>query len=268
MACGHCRRPRKEILASNFDQLCWVRGLSSSPKSQGGSKVMLRGSKMAPEITSWDAKNSPGRPEAHPGPPLALPAPRKAPGSVRAAADCTPPGGRPGGASVPSVPQPTSPPSPLENLSLHFSYYLFPSFSTTPHARRGRRIRDGLRPLPPTPCPPAPLPGVLLARQPPCPEADTLSSGCAEHPARFREMRGACGAQEIVPVAQVAVFHPQPPAPQNSTKASPTRVPPLVPPSNTPPHASSPSGVGGLYFWAGAGAGGLGARADWPELRK
>ena len=133
-----------------------------------------------------------------------------------------------------------------------------PLFSTTPHAGPGgRRIRDGLRPLPPTPCPPAPLPGVLLARQPPCPEADTLSSGCAEHPARFREMRGACGAQEIAPVTQVGTqeiapvaqvldFHPQPPAPQNSTKASPTRVPPLVPPSNTPPHASSPSGVGGL----------------------
>ena len=47
--------------------------------------------------------------------------------------------------------QPTSPPSPLENISLHYSYYLFPSFSTTPHARRGRRIRDGLRPLPPSP---------------------------------------------------------------------------------------------------------------------
>ena len=97
MACGHCRRPRKEILAFNFDQLCWIRGLSSSPKSQGGSKVMLRGSKMAPEIASWDPENSPGRPEAHPGRALALPAPRKAPGSVRAAADCTPPGEGPGG---------------------------------------------------------------------------------------------------------------------------------------------------------------------------
>ena len=151
MACGHCRRPRKEILAFNFDQLCWVRGLSNSPKSLSGSKVMLRGSKMAPEISSWDPENSPGRPEAHPGRALALPAPRKAPGSVRAAADCTSPGGRPGVTSVGSGRQPTSPPSPLENLSLHFSYYLFPSFSTTPHARRGRRIRDGLRPLPPTP---------------------------------------------------------------------------------------------------------------------
>ena len=112
MACGHCRRPRKEILASNFDQLCWVRGLSSSPKSQGGPKAMLRGSKMAPEITSWDAKNSPGRPEAQTGPPLALPAPRQAPGSVRAAADCTPPGGRPSDAANPSASQPTSPPTP------------------------------------------------------------------------------------------------------------------------------------------------------------
>ena len=109
MACGHCRRPRKEILASNFDQLCWVRGLSSSPKSQGGSKVMLRGSKMAPEITSWDAKNSPGRPEAHPGPPLALPAPRTAPGSVRAAADCTPPAGAPVTQVNTLHPQPPSP---------------------------------------------------------------------------------------------------------------------------------------------------------------
>ena len=100
MACGHCRRPRKEILAFNFDQLCWIRGLSSSPKSQGGSKVMLRGSKMAPEIASWDPENSPGRPEAHPGRALALPAPRKAPGSVRAAADCTSPSTSPGGPTV------------------------------------------------------------------------------------------------------------------------------------------------------------------------
>ena len=141
-------------------------------------------------------------------------------------------------------------PSPLEyftRLFLEYTILLEPFFLSTPARRTwGRRIRDGLRPLPPTPCPPAPLPGVLLARQPPCPEADTLSSGCAEHPARFREMRGACGAQEIVPVTQVVDFHPQPPAPQNSTKASPTRVPPLVPPSNTPPHASSPSGVGGF----------------------
>ena len=90
MACGHCRRPRKEILAFNFDQLCWIRGLSSSPKSQGGSKVVLRGSKMAPEIASWDPENSPGRPEAHPGRALAFPAPREALGSVRAAADRTP----------------------------------------------------------------------------------------------------------------------------------------------------------------------------------
>ena len=116
MACGHCRRPRKEILAFNFDQLCWIRGLSSSPKSQGGSKVVLRGSKMAPEIASWDPENSPGRPEAHPGRALALPAPRKAPGSVRAAADCTSPGGHPGAASSHSVRQP-SPPQALENSS-------------------------------------------------------------------------------------------------------------------------------------------------------
>ena len=105
---------------------------------------------MALGIACWDHENSPGRPEAH-FRALALPAPRKAPGSVRAAADCTSPGGRPGAATVPSAPQPTSPPSPLENISLHFSYYLFPYVSMTPHARRGRRIRDGLRPLPPTP---------------------------------------------------------------------------------------------------------------------
>ena len=151
MACGHCRRPRKEIVAFNLDQLCGIRGLSSSLKSKGLPKVVLRGSKMAPGIGSWDSQNSPSCPEAHPGRGLALPAPRKAPGSVRAAADCTSPGGRPGGPTPSSVPQPPSPPSPLENISLHYSYYLFPSFSTTPHARRGRRIRDGLRPLPPTP---------------------------------------------------------------------------------------------------------------------
>ena len=137
MSCGHCRRPRKEIVAFNFDQLCWIRGLSSSPKSQGGSKVLLRGSKMALGFPCWDVQNSPGRPEAHPGRALALPAPRKAPGSVRAAADCTSPGGRPGAATPPSVPQPTSPPSPLENLSLHFSYYLFPSFLHDPTRSTG-----------------------------------------------------------------------------------------------------------------------------------
>ena len=109
MACGHCRRPRKEILAFNFDQLCWIRGLSSSPKSQGGSKVVLRGSKMAPEIASWDPENSPGRPEAHPGRALALPARRKAPGSVRAAADCTSLGRSPGDPGDRSGRQPTSP---------------------------------------------------------------------------------------------------------------------------------------------------------------
>ena len=116
MACGHCRRPRKEILPFNFDQLCWIRGLSSSPKSQGGSKVMLRGSQMAPEIASWDPENSPARPEAHHGRALALPAPRKAPGSVRAAADCTSPSTSPGAAGSSSVRQPTSPQA-LENSS-------------------------------------------------------------------------------------------------------------------------------------------------------
>ena len=116
MACGHCRRPRKEILAFNFDQLCWIRGLSSSPKSQGGSKVMLRGSKMAPEIASWDPENSPGRPEAHPGRALALPAPRKALAYVRAAADCTFPGRSPGGPTITSASKPTSPQA-LENSS-------------------------------------------------------------------------------------------------------------------------------------------------------
>ena len=122
MACGHCRRPRKEIVAFNLDQLCGIRGLSSSPKSKGLPKVVLRGSKMAPGISSWEPPNSPSRPEAHPGRALVLPAPRKAPGSVRAAAKCTSPGGRPGGATPPSACQPTSPPSPLENISLHFSY--------------------------------------------------------------------------------------------------------------------------------------------------
>ena len=109
MACGHCRRPRKEILSFNFDQLCWIRSLSSSPKSQGGSKEVLRGSKMAPGIGSLEAQNSPSRPEAHPGRALALPAPRKAPGSVRAAADCTSPGGHPGGPTSHSACQPNPP---------------------------------------------------------------------------------------------------------------------------------------------------------------
>ena len=96
MACGHCRRPRKKIVAFNFDQLCGIRGLSSSPKSKGLPNVVLRGSKMAAEIGSWEPQKSPSRPEAHPGRALALPAPRNAPGSVRAAADSTPPGGGPG----------------------------------------------------------------------------------------------------------------------------------------------------------------------------
>ena len=95
---------------------------AGKPKRQCGSKVLRRGSKMASEIGSWEPQNSPSRREAHSGPPLALPAPRRALAYVRAAADSTLPGGRPGGTSVPSVPQPTSPPSPLENLSLHFSY--------------------------------------------------------------------------------------------------------------------------------------------------
>ena len=116
MACGHCRRPRKEIMAFNFDQLCWIRGLSTSPKSKGVPKVVLRGSKMSSEIASWHPENSPCRPEAHPGRALALPAPREAPGSVRAAADCTSPGGTPGGPSIRSGPQP-SPPQALENRS-------------------------------------------------------------------------------------------------------------------------------------------------------
>ena len=136
MACGHCRRPRKEILAFNFDQLCWVRGLSTSPKSKGVPKVVLRGSKMAFEIACWDPENSPARPEALSGPPLALPAPRKAPGSVRAAADCTSPGGRPGAATPGSACQPPSPPTPLLLLLL-----VLPPFSPRPHTpRRGRRI--------------------------------------------------------------------------------------------------------------------------------
>ena len=109
MACGHCRRPRKEIVAFNFNQLCGIRGLSRSPKRKDVPKVMLRGSKMAPGVACWDHENSPGRPEAHPGRALALPAPREAPGSVRAAADRTPPAGGP----VTQLPyfhaQPTSP---------------------------------------------------------------------------------------------------------------------------------------------------------------
>ena len=121
MACGHCRRPRKEILALNFDQLCWIRGLSSSPKSQGWSKVVLRGSKMDLEIAFWHPENSPSRPEAHPGRALALPAPRKAPGNVRAAADCTSPGGRPGGATATSARQPSP---PQTSFSYLVNYYL------------------------------------------------------------------------------------------------------------------------------------------------
>ena len=148
MACGHCRRPRKEILAFNFDQLYWTRGLSISPKSQGGSKVVLRGSKIAPEIGSLESQNSPGRPEAHPGRALALPAPRKAPGSVRAAADCTPPPGT----LVTTLHAPAPAPGPGETTFTYYflppSLYLLPSnmwFLVDPHAAalRGRRIRKG-----------------------------------------------------------------------------------------------------------------------------
>ena len=84
---------------------------------------------MAPEIASWDTQNSPGRPEAHPGRALALPAPRKAPGSVRAAADCTSPGGHPGGATAPSACQPSSPKLALATLlttTCSYWYLLFP----------------------------------------------------------------------------------------------------------------------------------------------
>ena len=44
-----------------------IQGLSSSPKSKGAPKVVLRGSKMAPGIGSLELQNSPSRPEAHPG---------------------------------------------------------------------------------------------------------------------------------------------------------------------------------------------------------
>ena len=44
-----------------------IQGLSSSPKSKGVPKVVLRGSKMAPGIGSLEPQNSPSRPEAHPG---------------------------------------------------------------------------------------------------------------------------------------------------------------------------------------------------------
>ena len=146
MACGHCRRPRKTLILQ-IRSTCWIRGLSSSPKSQGGTENGASRVEHGTRIGSWDRKNSPGHPEALPGRALALPAPRKAPGSVRAAADCTPPGGRPGGPSVGSGSQPTSPPTPLLLLLL-----VLPLFSPRPHTpRRGRRIRDGLRPLPPTP---------------------------------------------------------------------------------------------------------------------
>ena len=64
---------------------------------------------MAPEIASWDPENSLGRTEAHPGRALALPAPRKAPESVRAAAYRTPPGEGPGGSGDTFDTQPTSP---------------------------------------------------------------------------------------------------------------------------------------------------------------
>ena len=149
MACGHCRRPRKEILAFNFDQLCWIRGLSSSPKSQGGSKVVLRGPKMAPEIGSLEPQNSPSRPEAHPGRALALPAPRKAPGRVRAAADCTPPGGHPGAATPGSGPQPSPPQLALATLlttTCSYWYLLFPR----PHTPLGVGGFPGQRPHAPT----------------------------------------------------------------------------------------------------------------------
>ena len=71
---------------------------------------------MALGSASWNHENSPGRPDAHPGRALALPAPWEPPGSVRAAADCTPPSRSPGAATDPSASQPTSPQA-LENSS-------------------------------------------------------------------------------------------------------------------------------------------------------
>ena len=59
--------------------------------------------------------------------------------SEPAAAKCTSPGGRPGGATPPSACQPTSPQA-LKTTLLHCSCSQGLSFSTTPHARRGRRI--------------------------------------------------------------------------------------------------------------------------------
>ena len=71
---------------------------------------------MAPEIASWDPENSPGRPEAHPGRALALPAPREAPGSMRAAANRTLPDRTPVAGMIYFHGQPTSPQA-LENNS-------------------------------------------------------------------------------------------------------------------------------------------------------
>ena len=77
---------------------------------------MLRLSKTAPGIASWDPENSPGRGEAHPGRALALPAPRKALAYVRAAANCAPLAAAPVTQVTTFHGQPTSPQA-LENSS-------------------------------------------------------------------------------------------------------------------------------------------------------
>ena len=96
---------------------------------------------MAPEIASWDSENSPGRPEAHPGQALALPAPRKAPGSVRAAADRTPPARAPVAQLFRFHAKPTSPQNSTKGSSTRVPPYsrprqLRPPLKAAPRAQK------------------------------------------------------------------------------------------------------------------------------------
>ena len=55
------------------------------------------------------------------------------------------------GAQLPLLPPRPPPPCSVQQYCISCYFFQCYYISTAPHARRGRRIRDGLRPLPPTP---------------------------------------------------------------------------------------------------------------------
>ena len=150
MACGHCRRPRKKDCGIIFDHFFLSRTLSSSFESRRSVR------------NAWKIENGARTrflvylnltwaPHCDPCASQALPAPSA---SAQTRAGCSgshTPSGSPGGAT-----HSFSPPAPLPQNSktsptTSLPPYSFPSTLPRTPDLRGRRIRDGLRPLPPTP---------------------------------------------------------------------------------------------------------------------